>query len=113
MRSEIERRRSNGQCCRDRALGDAIERIVRESAWALDGLQGLVDIERSQGRLEINIADAIGVDLDLDALEEMMESMGEEISEQMEELAEQLDERYRDYADEVERNHRRARRNRR
>ncbi len=113
MRSAIERQRSNRQCCSDRALGDAIERIVRESAWALDGLQGLVDIERSQGRLEINIADAIGVDLDLDALEEMMESMGEEISEQMEELAEQLDERYRDYADEVERNYRRARRNRR
>ena len=113
MRSAIERQRSNRQCCSDRALGDAIERIVRESAWALDGLQGLVDIERSQGRLEINIADAIGVDLDLDALEEMMESMGEEISEQMEELAEQLDERYRNYADEFERNYRGARRNRR
>ncbi len=113
MRSETERRRSNGQCCRDRDLGDAIERIVRESAWALDGLQDLVDIDRSQGRLEINIADAIGLDLDLDALEEMMESMGEEISEQMEALAEQLDERYRDYADEFERSYRRSRRNRR
>ncbi len=113
MRSEIERRRSNGQCCRDRDLGDAIERIVRESAWALEGLEDLVEVERRQGGLRINVADAIGVDMDLDALEEMIESMGEEIGEQMEALAEELDERYRDYADEFERNYRRARRNRR
>ncbi len=113
MRSQIERRRSNGQCCRDRDLGDAIERLVRESAWALEGLEDLVEVERRQGRLHINVADAIGVDLDLDALEEMIQSMGEEIGEQMETLAEELDERYRDYADEFERSYRRARRNRR
>lgn len=113
MRSEIERRRSNGQCCRDRDLGDVIERIVRESAWALEGLEDLVDVERRQGGLYVNVADAIEVDLDLDALEEMIESMGEEIGEQMEALAEELDDRYRDYAEEFERSYRRARRNRR
>ncbi len=113
MRSEAGRRRSNGQCCGDGDPSDAIERIVRESAWALEGLQDLVHIQRRPGGLEINVADAIGVDLDLAALEEMMESMGEEISEQMEALAKELDERYRDYADEFERSYRRARRTRR
>ncbi len=113
MRSEIERRRSHGQCCRDRNLGDAIERVVRESAWALEGLEDLVDVERRQGGLHITVADAIGVDLDLDALAEMIESMGEEIGEQMEALAEEFDERYRDYADEFEHSYRRAWRNRR
>ena len=113
MRSKIERRRSNEQCCRDRDLGDVIERVVRESAWALEGLEDLIDVERRQGGLHVNFADAIEVDLDLDALEDMIESMGEEIGEQMEALAEELDERYRDYADEFERSYRQARRNRR
>ncbi len=113
MRSQLEQHRSNGQCCRDRDLGDAIERVVRESAWALEGLKDLFEIERRQGNLKINVADAIGVDLDLDALEDMLESMGEEIGEQMEALAAELNDRYRDYADEFERSYRRARRNRR
>ena len=76
-------------------------------------MSDLVEIERRQGNLKINVADAIGVDLDLDALEEMMEAMGEEITEQMEALTEELNDRYRDYADEFERSYRRARRNRR
>ena len=113
MRAQVEQRRSNGQCCRDGDLNAAIERIVRESAWALEGLQDFVDVERQQGNLQVNVADAIAVELDLEALEDMMENMGEEISEQMEALAETLSDRYRDYADEFERSYRRARRNRR
>ncbi len=113
IRSEIEPRRSSRQCCRDRDLGEAIERVVHESTWALEGLEDLVDVQHGQGSLRINFADAIGVDLDLDALQEMIESMGEEIGEQMEALAEELDERYRDYADEFGRSYRRARRHRR
>ncbi len=46
--------------------------------------------------LEINVADDI--ELDLDALEEMIESIGEEVGERTEALAEELNERSRDYA---------------
>jgi hypothetical protein len=46
--------------------------------------------------LEINVADDSG--LDLDALEEMIESLGEEVGERTAALAEELNERSRDYA---------------
>ena len=44
--------------------------------------------------LEINVADAIEIELDLDALEEMTESIGEEVGERTEALAEELNERW-------------------
>ncbi|MCH8143455.1 MAG: hypothetical protein IIA55_01895 [Gemmatimonadetes bacterium] len=49
--------------------------------------------EGPQG-LEINVADAIEIELDLDALEEMTESIGEEVGERTEALAEELHERW-------------------
>ena len=46
--------------------------------------------------LEINVADDI--ELDLDAVEEMIESIGEEVGERTEAPAEELNEQFRDYA---------------
>ncbi len=46
--------------------------------------------------LEINVAD--DSELDLDALKEVIESIGEEVGERTEALAEELNERSRDYA---------------
>ncbi len=46
--------------------------------------------------LEIKVAD--DSELDLDAVEEMIESIGEEVGERTEALAEELNERSRDYA---------------
>ncbi len=48
--------------------------------------------------LEINVADAIDSELDLDALKEVIESIGEEVGERTEALAEELNDRSRDYA---------------
>jgi hypothetical protein len=94
-------------------LGDAVARIVRESAWALEGLQELVEVEEWDGGVEINVADVMDVNLDLDALEEMLEAAGEEVGEQLEALAEELEDRYERLAEEVERRYRESRRNRR
>ncbi len=46
--------------------------------------------------LEINVAD--DSELDLDALKEVIESIGEEVGERTEALTEELNERSRDYA---------------
>ena len=118
IRAEAARRRSAAFCCSDeheervhRATGDlgaAIARIVRESAWAIEGVQDLVESDRWNGGVEINIADAVGVEVDIAALEEMLETMGEEIEKQMEALAEEFDERYRDYAEEFRRDSKRS-----
>jgi hypothetical protein len=116
------RRRSDGQCCSSnddwaryagRDVGDAVERILQESAWALEGIQDLVEIEQRDGGIQINVADAIDLDLDLDALEEMIETAGEDLGERMETLAEELSERYEEYAEEFERRYRDSRRGRR
>ena len=48
--------------------------------------------------LEINVADATDIELDLNALEEMIVSIGEEVGERTEALAEELNDRSRDYA---------------
>jgi len=94
-------------------LGHAVERIVRESAWALEGLQGTVEIEEWDGGMAINVADAIDVSLDLDALEALIETVGEDVSRQMETLADELSEQYERFADEVERRYRESRRHHR
>lgn len=119
IETAIRRRQRTESCCTSddkawsyrgtRDMEESFQRLIRESAWVLEGAQDLVEVNRWDGGLRVNVADAVDVAVNLEALEALVESLGEDLEDEMRDLARDLERRYRDYAREFEREYERRR----